>query len=65
MIIFIIIATYTPFWKLNMIVSDVNNDNIPEIITWGRMTHESYIYFYQCNGLKYTLGTKSLVIPIL
>ena len=33
------IAPYTQFWKLNMIVADVNNDNIPEIITWGSMTH--------------------------
>ena len=26
------IAPYTQFWKLNMIVADVNNDNIPEKI---------------------------------
>ncbi|MBZ9623217.1 hypothetical protein G9F71_010145 [Clostridium sp. FP2] len=49
------IAPYTPFWKLNMIVADVNNDNIPEIITWGSMTHENDIYFYQWNGSEYKI----------
>ncbi|MBZ9621409.1 hypothetical protein G9F71_000695 [Clostridium sp. FP2] len=49
------IAPYTPFWKLNMLVADVNNDNIPEIITWGSMTHENDIYFYQWNGSEYKI----------
>jgi|GEM_PF-4820530 len=49
------IAPYTSFWKLNMIVADVNNDNIPEIITWGSMTHENDIYFYQWNGSEYKI----------
>ncbi|MGV8984244.1 hypothetical protein [Clostridium sp.] len=49
------IAPYTPFWKLNMIVADVNNDNIPEIITWGSMTHENNIYFYKWNGWEYKI----------
>ncbi|MFT5874008.1 MAG: hypothetical protein ACI8WT_002968 [Clostridium sp.] len=49
------IAPYTPFWKLNMIVADVNNDNIPEIITWGSMTHENDIYFYKWNGSEYKI----------
>lgn len=49
------IAPYTPFWKLNMIVADVNNDNIPEIITWGSMTHENDTYFYQWNGSAYKI----------
>jgi len=49
------IAPYTPFWKLNMIVADVNNDNIPEIITWGSMTHENDIYFYQWDGSEYKI----------
>lgn len=47
------IAPYTPFWKLNMIVADVNYDNIPKIITWGSMTHENDIYFYQWDGWEY------------
>jgi hypothetical protein len=60
LLIFIIIANnpkqaYNPFWKLNMIVADVNNDNIPEIITWGSMTHENDIYFYQWNGSEYKI----------
>jgi hypothetical protein len=49
------IAPYTPFWKLNMIVADVNNDSIPEIITWGSMTHENDITFYQWDGLEYKI----------
>ncbi|WP_291636138.1 hypothetical protein, partial [Clostridium sp.] len=32
-----------------------NNDNIPEIITWGSMTHENDIYFYQWNGSEYKI----------
>lgn len=49
------IAPYTPFWKLNMMVADVNDDNIPEIITWGSMTHENDINFYEWDGLEYKI----------
>lgn len=49
------IATYAPFLKLNILFADVNSDKIPEIITWGSLSHENNIYIYQWNGKDYKI----------
>lgn len=49
------LAPYTPFWKLNIIIADINNDNVPEIITWGSMTHENPIHIFRWNGTEYEI----------
>lgn len=47
------LAPYAPFMKLNIIIEDINDDNIPEIITWGSLTHENDINIFQWNGSEY------------
>lgn len=47
------LAPYAPFMKLNIVIEDINNDNVPEIITWGSMTHENDINIFQWNGSEY------------
>ncbi|HYF82498.1 MAG TPA: hypothetical protein VEB00_05675 [Clostridia bacterium] len=47
------LAPYTTFWKLNIIVADINADSVPEIITWGSMTHENPIHIFRWNGTDY------------
>lgn len=49
------LAPYTTFWKLNIIVVDINTDSIPEIITWGSMTHENPIHIFKWNGTEYEI----------
>ncbi|OPJ64788.1 hypothetical protein [Clostridium oryzae] len=47
------LAPYASFMRLNVVVADVNNDRIPEIITWGSLTHENDIHIFQWNGSDY------------
>ncbi|MBC2580833.1 hypothetical protein [Clostridium sp. DJ247] len=47
------ISPYATFMKLNIIIADVNSDNIPEIVTWGSLTHENDIHIFQWDGFKY------------
>ncbi|MGE5630917.1 MAG: hypothetical protein ACM3TR_07460 [Caulobacteraceae bacterium] len=49
------LAPYTPFWKLNIIIVDINTDSVPEIITWGSMTHENPIHIFRWNGTEYEI----------
>ena len=49
------LAPYTPFWKLNIIIVDINQDTVPEIITWGSMTHENPIHIFRWNGTEYEI----------
>jgi hypothetical protein len=52
---FTFLAPYTSFWKLNIIIADINGDNVPEIITWGSMTHENPIHIFRWNGTEYEI----------
>ena len=49
------LAPYTTFWKLNIIFVDINADAVPEIITWGSMTHENPIHIFRWNGTEYEI----------
>ncbi len=49
------LAPYTTFWKLNIIVADINADAVPEIITWGSTTHENPIHIFRWNGTEYEI----------
>lgn len=49
------LAPYTTFWNLNIQILDINNDTIPEIITWGDMTHENAIHIFRWNGFDYKI----------
>jgi hypothetical protein len=49
------LAPYATFMKLNIIIADVNSDNIPEIVTWGSLTHENDIHIFQWDGFKYKI----------
>lgn len=47
------LAPYTTFWDINIQIVDINNDNVPEIITWGQMTHENSIHIFRWDGTDY------------
>jgi hypothetical protein len=49
------LAPYTTFWNINIQIADINNDTIPEIITWGDMTHENAIHIFRWNGKEYKI----------
>jgi hypothetical protein len=49
------LAPYTTFWDINIQIADINNDTVPEIITWGQMTHENAIHIFRWNGSQYKI----------
>lgn len=49
------LAPYTTFWDINIQIADINNDTVPEIITWGQMTHENAIHIFRWNGYEYKI----------
>ena len=49
------LAPYTTFWDINIQILDINNDNVPEIITWGQMTHENAIHIFRWDGTDYRI----------
>lgn len=51
----LILAPKAGRWELNIRVVDVNNDKIPEIVTWGGMTKYNKYYIFQWNGSDYKI----------
>ena len=49
------LASYKPFWNIGIQIADINNDNVPEIITWGNMTHENPIHIFRWDGCGYKI----------
>lgn len=49
------LAPYASFMKLNIIMADVNGDNMPEIVTWGSLTHKNDIHIFQWDGFEYKI----------
>lgn len=49
------LAPYKPFWDIGIQIADINNDNVPEIITWGNMTHENPIHIFRWDGSDYKI----------
>lgn len=49
------LAPYKPFWAIGIQIVDINNDKVPEIITWGNMTHENPIHIFRWDGCDYKI----------
>lgn len=50
-----ILAPYGGFMPLTPLVADINNDSIPEIITFGNTNHENDLFMFEWNGHEYKL----------
>ncbi len=46
------LAPYTPFWKLNIIIADINSDSVPEIIYLQWQDNKYKKIYYEFDGFR-------------